>query len=149
MPDRLTDEQLQEIEARCNAATPGPWAWAAGRSTVLGEDGIIAADGEEIFVNCGRGAGDPIDEDRQFLVAAREDIPALLAEIKALKAERDEAVSDKQRMDWMEQQKYMCCGINFHDGQWVKQMETGGYAERGRTLREAIDAARLVVKNNA
>lgn len=25
MPERLTDEQLREIEARANAATPGPW----------------------------------------------------------------------------------------------------------------------------
>jgi hypothetical protein len=53
------------------------------------------------------------------------------------------APSDTERLDWLEQRKYLCYGIT-HDaltGKWVRQIETGGYAEQGKTLREAIDKA--------
>lgn len=79
----LTPERIAEIEARLNAATPGPWRWGAGRSEVLCEDGIIAADGSAVFVNCGRGSGEPSCDDADFIAHAPDDIRDLLAELQA------------------------------------------------------------------
>ena len=46
-------------------------------------------------------------------------------------------MTDKQRIDWLEKKKYLCYGINYVDGIWRIQIETGG----GLTLRHAIDVA--------
>lgn len=56
---------------------------------------------------------------------------------------------DKARIDWMSALKYACYGINCHDGKWVVQIETGGYAERGASLREAIDSGLKSVNPSA
>ena len=50
-------------------------------------------------------------------------------------------MTDKQRIDWLEKKKYLCYGINYVDGIWRIQIETGGYSEVGSTLRSAIDVA--------
>ena len=71
-------EYLARVEARAERATGGPWHWGPGKCIVLLEDGIIAADGEAVFVNCGRGSGEPIPEDREFMIAARTDVPRLV-----------------------------------------------------------------------
>ena len=61
--------------------------------------------------------------------------------VACLRAERNELRADKERMDFLQARKYFCAGINHHGGRWVYQIETGGYAERGETLRDAVDAA--------
>ncbi|HUQ95000.1 MAG TPA: hypothetical protein VM120_25200 [Bryobacteraceae bacterium] len=81
----MTTTELEAIEARAADATPGPWWWGAGRSEVLCSDGILA-DHKHIFVNCGRGSGDPEPEDAEFIAHARTDIPALVAEVRRLQA---------------------------------------------------------------
>jgi hypothetical protein len=53
----MDDKQLTEIEARVSAATPGPW-------TTYDDDS---------------------EADAEFIAHAREDIPALLAEVKQLR----------------------------------------------------------------
>lgn len=67
----MTPEQLDAIEARANAATPGPW-------TLDHPD-----DGTEIT-----GPDSTVTElDIQFIIHARTDIPALIAEIRRLRRE--------------------------------------------------------------
>lgn len=75
----LSEQELDEIERRVSAATAGPWqAFIEGRDG-LGFDSFIRTGGEDIYLT---GA---TDADRDFIAAARQDIPRLLAAIRALK----------------------------------------------------------------
>lgn len=73
----MTEEQLAAIKARAEAATPGPWQ----RVTPYG-----------IGVESGNGpvplkvAWAAQENDAAFISAAREDVPALLAEVERLRA---------------------------------------------------------------
>lgn len=84
MQQRLTDEQLQEIEARVNAATPGRWQtrfiYRSLQSTRrhAAEDHLMLGPDNDW-------------NDADLTANAPTDLRALLAEIKALKRERDEA----------------------------------------------------------
>jgi hypothetical protein len=108
-PDRLTDQQLADIDARQQAATAGPWGVYESGSMI-----DVAADLEE--TGCGyrarrgiaRFEDEPLDNDpthrewtaeedwaqvqadAEFVAHARQDVPALLAEVRALRSERDE-----------------------------------------------------------
>ncbi|WP_046248086.1 hypothetical protein [Streptomyces sp. MBT28] len=97
MNDRLTPSREAEIAARAAAATRGPWGshrdldavytvQARPRTTRHGmeNDGIIAA------LPADRADAESYANAR-FLAHAREDVPALLAELAAVRAERDQA----------------------------------------------------------
>lgn len=74
----MTDEELDAIEARANAATPGPWTW----ETDYEEEGgyfLDGSDGEDV----GWARSEP---DIVFITAARVDVPALVAEVRRLRA---------------------------------------------------------------
>ena len=115
MTDRLTTQQLDEIAARADAATRGPWGFYDGDTYA-----DIAADLEQTR----RGSysyrekvarledenywDDPAHEDHDeerapeqmaanaaFIAHAREDVPALLAELSAVRAERDTARAER------------------------------------------------------
>lgn len=67
---------LDAVEARAVAATPGPWG-------LRDHEGLSA-----ICHPCGWVLEDSADadmRDRRFIAHAREDIPALLAEVRALR----------------------------------------------------------------
>ncbi|MFH9072716.1 hypothetical protein [Streptomyces alboflavus] len=88
-PDPLTAEQLDQIEARANAATPGPWctdAWEIYQGTEY-QPGISLWIGE----TC-RGTSSPEQDraDAAFVAAARTDVPALLTEVRRLHAALEE-----------------------------------------------------------
>lgn len=81
----LTESDLAAIEARLNAATPGPW-----RSMVEGRDHFSGSS----FIMTGAGTdsrGNDIEligattSDQDFIAAARQDIEALLLEIRSLR----------------------------------------------------------------
>ena len=73
---------LDEIEQRVMRATPGPWtSFVEGRDHTSGSSFIrTAADDIEL-------SGATID-DQDFIAHAREDIPALIAEVRRLLGER-------------------------------------------------------------
>jgi hypothetical protein len=83
----LTDEQYAAIRAREAAATPGPWAIEWDHDDVtdapfpvsLGPIGYLEHHGERDVA------------DAEFVAHARADVPALLAEVDRLRAERAEA----------------------------------------------------------
>jgi hypothetical protein len=89
----LGDSELDAIEARCQAASPGPWrAFVEGRDHWGGDDFIRVSDlGEEpdMYVSRAAEAGlrpaSPADLD--FIAAARQDIPKLLAEVRRLRSD--------------------------------------------------------------
>lgn len=84
--------ELKEIEDRANAASPGPWLYSARRHEVdtaqIGLDGLvydyklIGSVEPELYLMS--------DEDGQFIAHSRQDIPALIAEIRRLQALLDE-----------------------------------------------------------
>lgn len=77
----MNEARLQDIESRCNAATPGPWEEVAesGEWWISGPD--ISAD----YV-MSTNAGDIKQADADFIAYARTDIPALIAEVRRLYA---------------------------------------------------------------
>ncbi len=85
MHNFLTDEELDTISKRVDAAQPGPW-----KSFVEGRDHTSGSS----FIRTGGGNGRCNDielngatvADQDFIAAARHDVPLLLAEIRALKS---------------------------------------------------------------
>jgi hypothetical protein len=72
----LTDQQLDDIEARAAAATRGPWR-QDDFAEIKSPDGDTIADYWEPTHTSRNG---------EFITRAREDVPALLAEIRRLRA---------------------------------------------------------------
>jgi hypothetical protein len=70
--DLLTDADLAEIEARANAATPGPWwPWPDAEGWFVRSDTLAVTTGMT-------------EADADFIRASRTDIPRLLADRRAL-----------------------------------------------------------------
>jgi hypothetical protein len=101
MPDQPLD--LDAIEQRTNAATPGPWQWHISRRTL---DYRLQTAGWDVvmgFARWGRNSAQPefnidgllhhgadLDQphpDAEFIAAARTDVPALVAAVRRLTAE--------------------------------------------------------------
>ena len=79
----ITEQELKEIEQRVNNAQAGPWkAFIEGRDHESGSDFIMTGPdgnrGEDIEMS---GA---TDADYDFIANARQDIPRLIKEIRAL-----------------------------------------------------------------
>lgn len=73
MTDPLTDAYLDAIEQRAHAATEGPWEASAHDHYLV------------ICPDCGvRGGYERADA--EFIAHARSDVPALLAEVRRLRA---------------------------------------------------------------
>lgn len=110
----LTDDDLQAIRARAEAATPGPWVddgWDCFHDGAEWERSVMV--GEYIVANCpserfGRVEDIPDDTpaifNTTFIAHAREDIPKLLAEITRLKAALAEAERDS--LAWQNELQY-------------------------------------------
>jgi hypothetical protein len=83
--DEIADDELDEIEQRCNAATAGPW-----RSSVEGRDHQSGSS----FIRTGTDStrADDIEmsgasiADYDFIAHARQDLPRLVEAVRALKA---------------------------------------------------------------
>ncbi len=72
----MTDQnRIAEIKARCERATPGPWAWYEIAREIFTENGVPVVAGTE-----GNGVA-ANDDDFEFIIHAREDIPFLLAQL--------------------------------------------------------------------
>lgn len=91
----LTDEELDAIEARCVAASPGPWkSFVEGRDHFGGDDFIRVGDDtqdeSDMYVSRAEaeaGAIRPASApDLDFIACARQDVPTLVAEIRRLRA---------------------------------------------------------------
>ena len=86
----LSQNQLDEMIRRCEAATPGPWqACWEGRDQFGGESVILTPTGD-LYLTPGRSLAD-----HDFIAHARQDVPTLLAEVERL-TQLLAAQSDKQ-----------------------------------------------------
>ena len=73
--------RLNEIEARANAATEGPWEAFPGYQTDFGawmSAAVDTADGEYLVVEAER------DKDAEFIAHARADVPDMAAALRAV-----------------------------------------------------------------
>ena len=74
-------KRLDEIEARANAATEGPWEAYPGYQTDFGawmSAAVDTAGGEYLVVEAER------DKDADFIAHARTDVPALVEALRAV-----------------------------------------------------------------
>lgn len=86
MTDPLTAAELDAIEQRANAATEGPWE-ASAHDHAAGDVPILDRTGHYLVIcpDCGvRGGYERADA--EFIAHARSDVPALLAEVRRLRA---------------------------------------------------------------
>ena len=97
---RLTDERIAEIEERCNAITPGLWETDTGGDV---SSNNTASQGYKNHTICERPHNPlhPCESElsqqfmnMEFIAHARQDIPDRLAEVKALKAEKESMVKE-------------------------------------------------------
>ena len=84
----MTPERLAEIAARAEAATPGPWV----EYPQYGPNFYAYVDGSYLrgVGTMNFGDGEDADADREFVLHARTDVPALLATIERLRARLDD-----------------------------------------------------------
>ena len=81
---------LEAIRQRVEAATPGPWELIGGGEFVTGADVLVAPDD-----------GGVTADNAIFIAHAREDVPALLAEVERLRDGIAELVEDfLSDIDW-------------------------------------------------
>lgn len=87
----LTPSELQ-IEARAKAATPGPWSWEY--NGICGPESLFSNKDRVVINFCCSdclGVDNRVNEqDANFIAHSREDIPALLATLRAERAKRAE-----------------------------------------------------------
>ena len=84
MKQPLSEQYLDEVKKRCDAATPAPWQSLVEGRDFLGGDSLIVRgpnrSEEDLYLSGGSIA------DQDFVAHARQDIPLLLGEIERLKA---------------------------------------------------------------
>lgn len=75
----LSDLELDAIQRRCDATTPGPWiSFVEGRDHTSGSS-FIQTSGEDFDLSGATIA------DQDFIASARQDIPKLIEEIRLLR----------------------------------------------------------------
>lgn len=80
----MTEEELREIEVRCEKAQKGPWkAFIEGKDHESGCDFIMTGTDADRGVDIEMTGAS--DADYDFIANARQDIPKLLNEIRRLK----------------------------------------------------------------
>ena len=90
----MNEKELAEIEARAEAATPGPWKPQQGtKYLAMGDMGeereyFVMRDGDDISIccDCSTPDGEASPENANFIAHARQDVPALCEEVRRLKA---------------------------------------------------------------
>jgi hypothetical protein len=76
--DNTLELDLEAIQARCAVATAGPWK--ADRGSIVSDTELIAVGGDEMGAQFNTA-------DAEFTAHAREDVPALHAEVLRLRAQ--------------------------------------------------------------
>lgn len=108
MSGRLTEADLAAIEACERAATKGPWIWggnsANGMPALLTAHKPLTIEARYYGADCVLSAGWMADingkeADQVFIAHARQDIPALLAEVRRLRKAIATIRADKEATD--------------------------------------------------
>jgi hypothetical protein len=153
----VDNERLNELAALCEAATAGPWAWAQtaekGYGASVGGDVYSQDDAEcehrlsgdlsdsesnffvgEHVADCN---GQPAAGNAAFIAATRTALPELIAEVRALRA-------DKARMDWLSNATFIDVDVRVMASDGLPAaMDWSWDACDGVTLRDVIDVELL------
>lgn len=85
----LTEDDLAQIEARCEAVSPGEWTvWADDGGRYWDKEGNLHLVGYHVMESQKLGdmeCGAMLKGDAEFVVASRTDVPRLLAEVRRLR----------------------------------------------------------------
>lgn len=81
----ISEQELQEIEARERAATEGPWVYMGDSGGICWGEIRSCANFNHITDTP---AGDERDNDMEFIAHAREDIPKLIAVVREIPTPR-------------------------------------------------------------
>lgn len=86
MPDHeMSLSRLKDIQARCERAQQTPWtSWVEGRDHLAGSSFIMVGEQGENQVDIELSGATSDDQD--FIAAARQDIPDLIAEVMRLRS---------------------------------------------------------------
>jgi hypothetical protein len=92
LDDAMSDDDLDAAERRAHAATPGPWeSCVEGRDQDSG-DSVILTGGPDLYLSYDEWPEDQrrANEERRandldFIAAARQDVPRLVAEVRRLR----------------------------------------------------------------
>ena len=95
--------RLNEIEARANAATEGPWEASMDRVEHTGDSQYAVA------YDVAR------EEDAEFIAHARTDLPRLLAAVRAVEAVHEPIDALNVRINRIQK---VCTGCGTDDGNW-------------------------------
>jgi len=90
--DAMSNGDLDAAERRADAATPGPWkSYVEGRDHDSGDSFIRTGD-PDLYISYGEWPEDQrrVNEQRRandmdFIAAARQDVPRLIAEVRRLR----------------------------------------------------------------
>lgn len=88
----MTEQELAAVQARADAASAGPWTWTYEEEGDLVSPGPFACacefsdHGRQPIITTDMGAYGPCTSDRAFIASARTDVPALVAEVRRLRA---------------------------------------------------------------
>lgn len=88
----ITTEQIQELRAWCDAATPGPWK----EEPNLGGTPCVIS--EKTAICCTYRMGGQASVDAAFIAASRTALPQLLDEVSTLRAQLAEAQMEIDRL---------------------------------------------------
>lgn len=94
----MTDEELVNLEALADAATPGPWVFIKDRST----DRIESLSPEsDHYVASGTCYGDLgiENEDAEFICAARHAVPSLIDSVRALRSTLAKEIASRRELE--------------------------------------------------
>jgi hypothetical protein len=154
---RLTAEQVAAIQARCDKATEGPWAWEwiaeksnewavgeawdnkgaklAGRTDRL-EETII----ERRLVGLNE-SGHAVAADADFIAHARQDVPDLLAALAQAEREREDAERKFQRSQqrWGHLKAAVKSEITYFTGSMLTPQQRSQYANGVARLTWVLD----------
>ena len=117
---------LEAIKARANAATEGPWGARELPQMVRGASATLHSahgTGEVWSVEFSPEIGSTVSiPDAEFIAAARQDIPALLAEVERLSGIVDRVREVHAPIDALNtrynQVQKVCTGCGTDDGNW-------------------------------
>jgi hypothetical protein len=163
MTSQPTDQQLNDIEARAQAATPGPWGvYQFGGDTLIEIAAGLRETGHGYQARRGiaRLEDEPLDNDpahrewtaeedwaqvqadAAFVAHAREDVDALLAEVRRLRAAETVLATLADR--WQEMADHGDHAIGHFEGPAAATLDAE-VGERGRTYRKAASDVREVL----